>query len=393
MATLIELAQMTDTMTEGTLVTWLKHEGDLVEIGDALAEIETDKAVMELETPHGGTVLKTFVAEGETIPCGTAVAAVGQPGEAIPDIPQAPESAPADDEAPQPAEAVERTAPTGDRIKASPVARKLAAQAGLALRDVSGTGPDGRIVKRDVEEALQAPASAEPAGRGVRLSTKRRVMIERLVSTHQSVPTFDATKRISMDAAISFREALKATEAFADGIGFTELLVMASALAMRAVPALNARYAGDRIDRLDEVHVGVAVGLDEAVVVPVIRSCQAKKLSDVADDFRRLTERARSGSLLADDFGNSTFTLSNLGMYGVDEFTAILNAPDAAILAAGAITEQPVVRDGQIVVGNILTVTLTVDHRVADGVQAAQWLAALARYMENPVSLLVEQAS
>jgi len=404
MATKVELAQMSDTMTEGVVLAWLKEEGDEVRQGDAIAEIETDKATMELEAPAAGVLLKRYVEAGATVSCGTVLALVGNRGEPIPDDEPTsaaareaservlPPSEPCASEAPAP------YAPTEDvRLRSSPSARKLARMEGVDLRTVVGTGPGGRVVRRDVEAVLaegrRAAPVAQPAhlpGQTTPISRVRRKMIERLVATHQTVPTFSITRRIRMDAARAFRESLKMTETFAGGIGYTELLVKAVARAMKSVPQLNARYTESAIVLLDEVNVGVAVGLEEGVIVPVIRRCQARSLREVRDEFQRITTWAKEHSLLADDLGNSTFTISNLGMYGVEEFTAILNAPDAAILAVGAVARQPVVSDDGIVVAEMMSVTLTVDHRVADGVLAARWLQAFTRCLENPVSLLVD---
>jgi len=388
MARTIELPQMTDTMAEGTLVSWLKAEGDAVQAGEPIAEIETDKAIMELEAPEGGVLLKAFVAVGDTIPCGGPVACVGNLGDPIPDATGA--SALATKTGPAPKHR--------GRTKASPAARKIATAAALGLDDVGGTGPGGRIVRRDVEAALAAraaappsePAQAVPTGGVVPIGRIRRKMIERLVATHQTVPTFSLTRRIVMDAAAGFRDGLVATATFSGGIGYTELIVKAAARAMRDVPALNARFTDEGIRSIEDANIGVAVGLDEGVVVPVIRRCQAKTLRQIADDFRGLTERAKRNALLAADMGNSTFTVSNLGMYDIDEFTAIPNAPDAAIMAVGAIAPQAIVRGNAVAIARLMAVTLTVDHRVADGVAAARWLAAFAGYLENPIKLLVD---
>lgn len=398
MATKIELTQMSDTMTEGTLLSWLKDEGDEVRQGDAVAEIETDKATMDLEAPADGVLLRKLVEPGATVPCGTVLAVIGAKGEPIPDI--APPSMAASSAAPTPpARPDERSTaqPRTDhpRLRSSPSARRLARIEGIDLGTVAGTGPDGRIVRRDIESA--ALERKRPAGARERVSQEvvpisriRRKMIDRLVITHQTVPTFSLTRRIAMDGARAFRESLKVTATYARGIGYTELLVKAVARAMKAVPHLNARYTDHGIERLEEVNVGVAVGIDDGVVVPVIRRCQVLSLREIGEEFRRITAAAKEGSLLAADLGSSTFTVSNLGMYGVDEFSAILNAPDAAILAVGAIVPQPVASNGEIVIREMMAVTLTVDHRVADGVLAAQWLQAFVRCVENPVSLLVE---
>jgi pyruvate dehydrogenase E2 component (dihydrolipoamide acetyltransferase) len=404
MATNVELTKMSDTMTEGTVVEWLKAEGDEVRHGDSIAEIETDKATMDLEAPRDGVLLKRFVEAGATVPCGTVLAVIGAEGEPISDAaPAASQEHGATEAArssaePGPRQAQPLASPLdAARLRSSPSARKLARTGGADLKAVSGSGPGGRILRRDVEAALadqkrmaaQAP-SAPPAGEVVPISRLRKRMIERLVATHREAPTFSLTRRINMDAARAFRESLAVTNASAGGIGYTELLVKAAARAMKAEPGLNARFTERGIERVADVNVGIAVGLEDGVVVPVIRRCQALALHEIRDEFARIVARAKDNTLLAADLGNSTFTISNLGMYGVEQFTAVLNAPDAAILAVGAITPQPVVSAEKLSVAHLMSVTLTVDHRVADGVLAARWLQVFSRCVENPVCLVVE---
>jgi pyruvate dehydrogenase E2 component (dihydrolipoamide acetyltransferase) len=401
MATFVELPQMTDTMSEGILVAWLAEEGDSIRTGDPLAEVETDKAIMELEAPKSGVLLRKYAEEGVEIACGTIVVALGDEGEDVPATPPSnTESTTPDDD--QPDEVPEQasasmdapaTKDKSDRVKVSPVARSMASDEGLDLSVVVGSGPDGRIVKRDVEKAISertgAVAPSATGGGDARSAHIRRRMIDRLVETHQSIPTFTVNRQIDMGRAVGLRGELRATESFVDGIGYTEMIVKAAALAMRSVPQLNARYSGDEVVSIPDVNIGIAVGLDGSVVVPVVKQCDTKPLQGIVGEMAELAARAHAGALLADDVRDSTFTVSNLGMYGVDSFTAMLNAPDAAILACGSVHEQPVVRDGSLVVGTVMSVTLTVDHRVADGVAAAKWLAAFAESLENPVSLIV----
>lgn len=394
MATVIELPQMTDTMTEATLVAWLKSEGDTVAAGEAIAEFETDKAIQELEAPAAGTLLRQFAGPGAVVATGAPVAVIGLPGESIPDVvarssdvtPGLPESkTPAiSDSTDKPAES------KPGRVKSSPLARKLATEAGMDIRAIGGTGPGGRVVRRDIENAKTEPSVSGAGEMFIPFDRMRRTMIARLIETHRTIPTFTVTRRIDMDKAAAFREDLKRTRAFADGIGWTEILVKAAALAMRVVPGLNARYEEDGIRRLREVNVGIAVGLESGVIVPVIHRCEEKGLHAIAGEFRDLTSRARDRSLLAVDIGNSTFTVTNLGMYGVDEFAAIINAPDAAILAVGAVTQQAVVREGTLAIARVMNATLTVDHRVADGVTAARWLEAFSEVLEHPVGLIID---
>ncbi len=369
MATFVELPQMTDTMTDGVLSRKIVAEGESVRVGDAIAEIETDKAVMELEAPEDGILHSWRFAENAEIPCGDIVAIIGSVGEEIP-VPRQ-EAA---------SNAVVTEEPPSERVKASPVARKIARESGIDLAKVSGTGPDGRVVRRDVEAVAEMGGSKaegpQPETSRISISRNRRIMIDRLVDTHRNVPTFTVTRRFDMDHVVEFLRQMRHAHKNTCPIGYTEILVKAAALASTREPALNARYGAEGIDRLSDVNIGVAIGLDDGVVVPVIRSCQSKSLGEIAEKLKEKTERAKRGALLADDVQGSTFTLSNLGMFGIDEFQAILNAPDAAILAVGAVAKQPVVRGDSVAIGTVMTGTLTVDHRVADGVTAAKWMAA-----------------
>ena len=401
MATHVELPQLSDTMTEGVLVAWLVKEGDNVRTGDPIADVETDKAIMNVDAPTDGIVLRQHVAEGDTVPIGAVVATIGAVGEDVPPVEAAP--APASvvetptEQPPEPAVAAEEPAEhapdTRERLRVSPVARKLAAEAGLPLDGLHGTGPEGRIVKRDVVAARGAAASAPTPASGSRLapiSSRRKLMISRLEELARTVPTFTVSRDVDMDPAWAFRESLKKTRTFAEGIGFNEIIIRAATIAMREVPELNATYTPAGIRCNDEVHVGLAVGLEDVVAVPVVRNAHSRSLAEVSAEVRRLTEQARSGSLLAYDLGKSTFTISNLGMYGVDRFTAVLNPPEAGILAVGAIVRKPRVVGDSVAVGREMSVTLTVDHRVADGVRAALWLGAFAGCLEDPVTLLVD---
>ena len=406
MAIRVELPQLSDTMTEAVLVSWLVNEGDEVRVGDPVADVETDKAIMNIDAPASGTLLKQYAAEGDTVAVGALIAAIGQPGDPLPD----PEEPPAEPVAEEPAPAAppvtpsapEPAAPTipdsaqPDRIKASPKARKLAEENGVNLKDVAGTGPGGRIVKRDV--LAGTAAKIPPGGKTVPITSRRKLMIRRLEEAARTIPTFTVSRDISMDAARSFRESLKTTRTFADGIGYNEIIMKAAARAMEEVPEMNASYVPEGIRFNDAVHMGMAVGLEDVVAVPVVRDCQTRSLAEISAEVRRLTEAARTGTLLAYDLGTSTFTISNLGMYGVDRFTAVLNPPEAAILAVGAVKRRPVVKpdamtsgtSDMLTVGYEMSVTLTVDHRVADGMHAARWLSRFAGCMEDPVTLLVD---
>jgi len=369
MATPVILPQMSDTMTEGTLVRWLKAEGDEVEAGDPIAEVETDKAVMELEAPVRGTLLRVFVSPDTVVSCGTRVALIGAPGEEGEDEPPA--------------------APplTESRVHASPAARKLASRSNIDIRRVPGSGPGGRVVLRDVAAAA-AKVLKEPTPSSWEFPRQRSVMVSRLVSSHQEIPTFTVTRTIQMDHALAFRKLQTESGAFPEGLGITELCVAAAARASGAEPRLNARYSDGRVILQETVNIGIAVGLEDFVVVPVIQRCNALTLKRIAAEYRRIVAAAKGGSLLPDDARDGTFTVSNLGMLGVEQFSAIINPPEAAILAVGAIRREICFEVDRIEARNVMSVTLTVDHRVADGLHAARWLQEFARALENPGQML-----
>lgn len=382
MATYVELPQMTDTMTDGVLSRKIVGEGESVRAGDPIAEIETDKAVIELEASTDGTLLRWYAEENLEIPCGTVVAVIGNIGEEI--SPFQKEAAP---------DTVVTNKPASERVKVSPIARKIAQDSGINLEQVSGTGPDGRIVRRDVEAASEKSRTAvkkpSPEKSYIPIGRNRRIMIDRLVETHQNIPVFRVTRRFEMDRVVDFLRQVRHVRGNECSIGYTEILVKASAVAFVREPALNARYSTDGIERYRDVNIGVALGLDTGVVVPVVHEVNRKSVDEIARELGEKTDRAKRGVLLAEDVQGSTFTLSNLGMFGVDEFQAILNAPDAAILAVGAVSKQAVVRGDVLAVGTVMTGTLTVDHRVADGVAAAKWMAAFADVLTNPIELVM----
>jgi pyruvate dehydrogenase E2 component (dihydrolipoamide acetyltransferase) len=456
MVSIVRLPQMSDTMTEGTIVQWLVDEGADVRTGDPLLEVETDKAVMEVESSGSGVLLRRYVAEGDEAPCGSALAAVGEIGEVIPEMPDEVPALPQEELAPprdepvvQPVEPVQGldepvvqqtdelfeqeepvsrqeelvlnpeelalsldtvpdleeavieeqetphsdTVPASERVRPriSPAARKLARERGVDIAGVAGTGPGGRIVKRDVSSAVTVPDVAEVArGQVEPYSSRRKTMIRRLEEVASTVPVFSLRRTISMDAAHELREGLRQTHAFASGVSYNALLVRAVAMAMDEEPGLLGRYTSDGIERPATVDVGLAVESGDVVVVPVIRGCDRRDLASISMEMDRLINSAREGRLSATDQGGGSFSISNLGMYGVDEFTAMINTPDGGILAVGAVREAPVVRQGQVGVGLVMTVTLTVDHRVCDGAPAARWLGKFARLVENPLTLLVD---
>ncbi len=433
MAIPIEMPKMSDTMEEGVLVAWLVEEGQRVSAGDVIAQVETDKATMDLEVYDDGVLLKKVVKEGEAVPIGGLIAVLGEEGEDISEILErysgqkaAPaEAAPAreaaaaepartgDGAAPAPATAAGDGAET--RIKASPLARKLAKEYGLDLRTIQGTGPEGRIVRRDIEAALarQRPAVevAAPAPEAapaptptptpvpelpyevVPLTPMRRTIARRLAQSKFTAPHFYLTVDVDVEKAVAFRQQLNEL-AEAQGrpkISFNDLITKACALALRQHPEINASYLEQEgeIRRWKEIHIGVAVALEDGLVTPVIRNADQKGLGQIAEETRALAEKARQRKLQPQEMEGATFTTSNLGMYGIEEFTAIINPPNACILAIGAIREVPVVKNGMIVPGKRMRLTLSCDHRIVDGATGARFLKTVQQYLEEPLNLLL----
>jgi len=411
----VVMPRLSDTMQEGTVARWLKRPGERVQRGDVLAEIETDKATMDLEAFEDGVVERLLVEEGATVPIGQPIASIGTPGvaSATPEAPRAP--APAPPPAPPPAPVPAGDAAPGHApvpgggappaapeeaasVRSSPLARTLARRHGVDLASLSGSGPGGRVVRADVERAIAGTARAPetpPAGPGVAdveevaLSRVRRRTAERL-SESALVPTFSLTSTVDAGRLVDLRAELNEHLA-PDGerVTVTDLLVKACATVLTQHPAVNASFANDRILRFRRVHIGVAVAVPDGLIVPVVHDADAKTLRQVAAEARALAERARAGTLTLDDVSGGTFTISNLGMYGIDDFTAVINPPQAAILSVGAVAPTPVVRDGALAIGTTMKVTLTVDHRALDGAGAAAFLADLRRVLEHPLGLVL----
>ena len=425
MITKVVLAKLSPTMEEGTVVSWNKQEGDPIKIGDILAEIETDKANMEMEALGAGILRKILIAAGGKAPVGTLIGVIADEGEDIEPLLEeaekaaqaepAPESAPAPAAAPQ--SAAVSPAPSapaapsppavaatpGARIKASPLARAIAARKGVPLDAIRGTGPAGRIVKRDVEAYLAAPPSGRPAagvasrpgppppsvtpGTEIPHSNVRRTIARRLAESKFQAPHFYVTVEIAMDDAVSLREQLIRAEGVK--ISFNDLVVKACARALTSFPTVNASWADDRIITHAGVHVGVAVSIPDGLITPVVRDANRKSVVEISQEIKEMAGRARDRKLKPEEFTGSTFTTSNLGMFGVTEFTAIINPPESCILAIGAVLKVPVVVEDEISVGHRMSVTLSCDHRVVDGALGAQFLAEVRRLLENPVSLLL----
>ncbi|CAI8163399.1 MAG: Dihydrolipoyllysine-residue acetyltransferase component of pyruvate dehydrogenase complex [Flavobacteriales bacterium UBA4585] len=425
MAIVINMPRLSDTMTEGVVAKWHKQIGDSVNEGDLLAEIETDKATMEFEAFPGqeGKLLYIGTGEGETAPVDTVLAILGEDGEDIEALKGGEVAAPAEEPAaptapaPAPAVVVEETpvapvaapvatpAPvateTDGSIKASPLARKLAAEKGVDLSMVKGSGDHGRIVKRDIDSfnpaihtSPQPGASVVPAvPAGVEsftdtpVSQMRKVIASRLSESKNNAPHFYVTMDIDMDNAIAARKAMNASGEVK--ISFNDLVVKACALALKKHPVINSSWMGDFIRTNQHVHIGVAVAIEDGLLVPVLRHADQMPLSTISANVKDLAGRAKDKKLQPSDWEGNTFTISNLGMFGVEQFTAIVNPPDAGILAVGGIKQVPVVKDGQVVPGNVMKVTLSLDHRAADGAGGAAFLQSVKGFLENPVTMLV----
>ena len=419
MAEIIEMPRLSDTMTEGVIAKWHKKVGDLIRPGDLLAEIETDKATMEFEAPIGGALLYIGAPEGKPIPIGAPIAIIGKPDEDISALlnrgasPAPPESitspTPAQPQPaatpPPPAEAPARVPaspalgapPAETRLKASPLARSMAQKAGIDLHQVHGTGEGGRIIRRDVEAYLSHAVATTPVAtpaqptaapyQEVPLSQMRKTIARRLTASMQEAPHFYLTRAVSMEAAATWREKLNALSPHK--ISFNDLIIKAVAMALRKHPYLNAAWMGDHIRLYQEIHIGFAVAVEEGLIVPVLRHADRKGLSEIAAETVLLAQKARERKLAPEEYTGSTFSISNLGMFGIEEFTAVINPPEAAILAIGAIQPTPVVKDGQVVVERRMRVTLSCDHRVVDGATGAAFLETFTQLLEEPARLLL----
>jgi pyruvate dehydrogenase E2 component (dihydrolipoamide acetyltransferase) len=424
MAIVINMPRLSDTMTEGVVAKWHKQIGDSVNEGDLLAEIETDKATMEFEAFPGqeGKLLYVGTGEGESAPVDTVLAILGEDGEDIESL-KGGESPVVEEETPvaempapsAPEPVVETPAPvaastpaaapvaieTDGSIKASPLARKLAADKGVDLSMVKGSGDHGRIVKRDIDSFNPAihtspqpgVASAPSVPAGVEsftdtpVSQMRKVIASRLSESKNTAPHFYVTMDIDMDNAIAARKAMNAGGEVK--ISFNDLVVKACALALKKHPVINSSWMGDFIRSNHHVHIGVAVAIEDGLLVPVLRHADQMPLAAISASVKDLAGKAKDKKLQPADWEGNTFTISNLGMFGVEQFTAIVNPPDAGILAVGGIKQVPVVKDGQVVPGNVMKVTLSLDHRAADGASGAAFLQTVKGFLENPVTMLV----
>lgn len=419
MAEVIRMPRMSDTMTEGTFVQWFKKVGDTVKNGDILAEVETDKATMELENYVKGTLLYIGVEKGASAKVDQVIAIVGKEGEDYTQLLKDAESAtpqtdaeeekkeeapPKEEKAPVTEEKIteEIAAEDDGRVKASPLAKKMAADKGINISSIQGSGPDGRIVKRDVENFVPQSGDAskekqvvisipeyvgEESYEDIPVSQMRKTIAARLAQSKFSAPHFYLTIFVDMENAMAARKSINAVAPVK--ISFNDMIVKAVAMSLRQHPAVNASWLGDKIRQNKHVHIGVAVAINDGLIVPVIRFADNKSLVQISVETADLADRARSRKLQPQDWEGNTFTISNLGMMGIDEFTAIINPPDSCILAVGGIVEQPVVKNGQIAVGHIMKLTMSCDHRSVDGAVGARFLQTLKQYLEDPVRMLM----
>jgi pyruvate dehydrogenase E2 component (dihydrolipoamide acetyltransferase) len=456
MITKVLMPKLSEAMETGKVIKWLKKEGDAIKGGDVIAEVETDKANVEIEAFGSGVLRKIIVDAGGQVPVGELIAVIAEPGDDIsavsasatksaapkaatpspapaptaaapplPDmetyksqpattavVPMAPSSAAAAPSAP-----VRPAAASGERLKASPLARKIAAQSGVDLRLLQGSGPGGRIIRRDVESAMTAPrpgaaAAAAPSApiarpvavpsrpafvipprpaaefEDVPLTPMRATIAKRLPLSKGPVPHFYVTSEVAMDRSWELREELNSLEG-QPKISVNDLIIKACALALRKNPGVNAQLNGQAIRVHHRAHIGVAVSLDAGLITPVLRDCDVKPLGQIAVESRDLAERARAGKLRAQELTGATFSISNLGMFDVEEFSAIINPPEGAILAVGSVLEKPIVADGAVTVGRRMKMTISCDHRVMDGAMGARFLQDVKRLLEEPLRLLV----
>ena len=445
MATKVIMPKLSPTMEEGQIARWLKKEGDKVAMGEPLAEIDTDKATMEMQALANGVLRKILIGEGESAPLGQLIAVIGEPNEDIASLlseaptaaaPAKKEDAPApppaqetaspspppqaQQPAPQQAQAAAAgagtvgngrqgaAAPSSGRVIVSPLAARMAAESGLDLRSIQGSGPGGRIVKKDIEAALSepkpasapqryprpvepgqpAPTIAASAYRDEPASQIRQTIAKRLVTSLGPVPHFFLTTDIEMDRAAEMRKGINALDPDLK-ISINDIIIKVTAAALIQHPEVNASFQERFVRYYEHADIGVAVAIEDGLITPVVRAADQKSLSQIAAEVRELAERARSKKLKPEEYTGATFSISNLGMFGIDEFTAVINPPEGAILAVGAMTPKPVVRDNEIVVRQMMRVTMSCDHRVIDGATGAKFLQTFKKILENPLYLVV----
>ena len=437
MAEIIRMPKMSDTMEEGVIATWLKKVGDDVKSGDILAEVETDKATMELESYDDGTLLHIGVKDGDSVPVDGVIAIIGEKDENVKSILEELENNSSEEDDPKPEENfqpddtpevteihkedIETSFDKGDveediaiedssnnselsdsRVKASPLAKKLADEKGISLSNIKGSGDGGRIVKQDIENYSDIKSSeseskkqditlptiySEESYEEIPVSQMRKTISKRLAESKFSAPHFYLTMEINMDNCIEGRKKINETSEIK--ISFNDIILKACAVALRKHPMVNASFLTDKIRVNNHVHIGVAVAVDEGLLVPVIKFADNKSLSHISTEVKMLANKAKTKQLQPSEWEGNTFTISNLGMFGIDEFTAIINPNDSCILAVGGIKNTPIIKNGEIVPGNTMKVTLSCDHRIVDGALGASFLQTLKELIEDPIKILV----
>ena len=416
MAEVIRMPRLSDTMEEGNIISWLKKVGDKVEVGDVLAEVETDKATMDLESFNDGTLLYIGKDSG-TVPVDEVIAIIGDKGEDVEallaesassaevsengSVTKEETAAPAQADSPEESIAPAPASSSDDsRIKASPLAKKMAADLSIPLASIKGTGEGGRIVKNDILEAQNNPVSSAPVVSAppqsvyqnvqygnVELSQMRKTIARRLSESKFTAPHFYLTVEVDMANSMKMRKAANEKNGFK--ISFNDIVIKACAIALKKHPKVNASWHDTYITIHQEVNIGVAVAIDDGLIVPVLKNADWKPMSAISEEVKDLAGRSRNRKLSMDEMQGNTFTISNLGMFGIDEFTAIINPPAACILAVSSIVQKPVVRNGELAVGNIMKLTLSCDHRVVDGASGAEFLNTVKAHLENPLQMLI----
>ncbi|HEU4874491.1 MAG TPA: pyruvate dehydrogenase complex dihydrolipoamide acetyltransferase, partial [Pyrinomonadaceae bacterium] len=436
MATKVIMPKLSPTMEEGQISRWLKKEGDKVSMGEPLAEIDTDKATMEMQALANGVLRKILINEGQSVPLGQTIAVIGEPNEDIASLlseapqpakqaqPKQEQAQPQEQPAPQPppqakaaaaasSSATPRTVDNGQpraaasdsaRMIVSPLAARMAAEAGIDLRSLQGSGPGGRIIKRDIEAAISQPKAAPSYPRAVEpgqipqigasayrdepASQIRQTIAKRLVTSLGPVPHFFLTTEIEMDRAAEMRKGINALDPDLK-ISINDIIIKVAAAALIQHPEVNASFQEKFVRYYEHADIGVAVAIEDGLITPVVRAANQKSLSQIAAEVRELADRARSKRLKPEEYTGATFSISNLGMFGIDEFTAVINPPEGAILAVGAMSAKPVVRDNEIVIRQMMRVTMSCDHRVIDGATGAKFLQTFKKILENPLYLVV----
>ena len=400
MAEIIRMPKMSDTMEEGIISRWLKKVGDQVNSGDILAEVETDKATMELESYDDGVLLHIGVKNGESVPVNDVIAIIGEKGENIKEILKKEETKKEETKKEETITIPEIDDISKDkRLKASPLAKKIAKEKGINLTNIKGSGDGGRIIKKDIEENTEIISSQNstniilPKTIGkesfdeIPISQMRKTISKRLSESKFSSPHFYITMEINMDNCIEGRKKINETSEVK--ISFNDIIIKATAAALRKHPMINSSYLEDKLRTNHHIHIGVAVAVKDGLLVPIIKFADNKSLSHISLEVKNLANKAKNKNLQPSDWEGNTFTISNLGMFGIDEFTAIINPNDSCILAVGGIKNTPIIKNGEIVPGNLMKVTLSCDHRIVDGAMGSAFLQTLKELIEDPIKILV----